>query len=133
MLTVERIQLKTNTVFKNYLKKQFSVEMKFAPKETTLNQLYLKGQYSADGKVFGCYFCTDGCITFTEGMILEASFSNVIFYICKCKWVPAYHLCMQMIDLHLHIKHRSSLGMILQMDRYSVNYIYSKKCKLKSL
>lgn len=32
-------------------------------------------------------------------MILGASFSNVIFYICKCKWVPAYHLCMQMIDL----------------------------------
>lgn len=32
-------------------------------------------------------------------MILEASFSNVIFYICKCKWVPVYHLCMQMIDL----------------------------------
>lgn len=44
-------------------------------------------------------FCTDGCITFTEGMILGASFSNVIFYICKCKWVPAYHLCMQMLDL----------------------------------
>lgn len=72
--------------------------MKFAQKKS-LNQSYLKGQYSADGKVFGCYFCTDGCITFTEGMILEASFSNVIFYICKCKWVPAYHLCMQMIDL----------------------------------
>jgi len=54
---------------------------------------------TADGKVFCCYFYTDGCIIFTEGMILGASFSNVIFYICKCKWVPAYHLCMQMIDL----------------------------------
>lgn len=85
--------------WKNYflLKRSFFIKKKH--KKTTLNQSIWKGNTLLMAKYLVANFCTDGCITFTEGMILGASFSNVIFYICKCKRVPDYHLCMQMLDL----------------------------------